>query len=229
MARMPGATWHGPVPNEGGSMSSIRGVVLHIMEGTLTGTDSWFHNSQAQASSHFGTGKDGRLWQWVDSSRVAWAEAAGNSAWISIENEGHGGDRLTDDQLDRCAQVLAWAHTEYGVPLQSTSSTSGRGLGHHSMGGSAWGGHTSCPGSKIIAQKAEIVRRAKDIVEGDDVSAKDVWSYEPEGKDDAGHEWQMVTYQRNTNVLVHQLRDHQDALEKKVDALTALVEKLATK
>lgn len=61
MARMPGATWR-PVPNcTKGGQDSARGVVLHIMQGTLDGSDSWFRNTKSQASGHFGVGKDGRI------------------------------------------------------------------------------------------------------------------------------------------------------------------------
>lgn len=167
MARMPGATWR-PIPTNytRGGQSSVRGVVVHIMAGTLAGTDSWFRNSRARASSHFGTGKGGALYQWVDTSDRAWAQAAGNGSWLSVENEGVGGDRLTDDQLDATARVLAWAHERYGVPLQVATSPSGRGLGYHAMGGSAWGGHTSCPGSRIVAQLPEIVDRAEQLAGG---------------------------------------------------------------
>jgi hypothetical protein len=164
---MPGAVWR-PVPNcTKGGQSSVRGVVVHIMAGTLAGTDAWFRNRAAQASSHFGTGKKGELYQWVDTADRAWAQASGNTSWLSVENEGKGGDTLTDAQLDRNAQVLAWAHSKYGVPLQLAKTPSGKGLGYHAMGGAAWGGHSSCPGSKIVAQLSEIVKRAKAIAGGD--------------------------------------------------------------
>lgn len=167
MARMPDAEWRPiDINHDKGGMGVIHGVTLHIMAGTLAGTDSWFRNPKAQASSHFGTSKRGDLRQWVDSRDKSWAQAAGNPNWISIENEGHGGDALTDAQLDACARVLAWAHKEHGVPLQIANSPSGRGLGHHAMGGAAWGGHLACPGPRIIAQKLEIVRRAKELVNG---------------------------------------------------------------
>lgn len=164
VARMPGAEWRPiPINHTKGGQEAVRGVVIHIMAGTLPGTDSWFRNPDAKASSHFGTGKGGHLWQWVDTADRAWAQGAGNRQWLSVENEGKGGDALTDAQLDRCAQVLAWAHKTYGVPLQLATSPEGRGLGYHAMGGSAWGGHTSCPGTRIIAQLGEIVARAKKL------------------------------------------------------------------
>ncbi|MEU8279804.1 peptidoglycan-binding domain-containing protein [Microbispora bryophytorum] len=167
MARMPDAEWSPITVNHTtGGMGEIYGVTLHIMAGTFVGTDSWFRNRAAEASSHFGTSRQGALRQWVDTKNKSWAQADGNPHWISVENEGRGGDELTDAQLDRCAEVLAWAHKQHGVPLRVTDSPNGRGLGHHSMGGSAWGGHSSCPGSRVVAQKAEIVRRAKAIVDG---------------------------------------------------------------
>lgn len=164
MAKFKGAKWR-PIPVNyiSGGQDAVRGVVIHIMDGSLSGTDSWFRDSEAEASSHFGTGRNGALYQWVDTADRAWAQAGGNRTWLSIENEGRGGDALTSAQLDRCAEVLAWAHKVYGVPLQLATSTTGRGLGYHGMGGSAWGGHTSCPGSRIVAQLPEIVSRAKRI------------------------------------------------------------------
>ena len=167
MARFSGAQWRPiPVNCTKGGQDSVHGVVVHIMDGSLSGTDSWFRNGAAQASSHFGTGKDGSLYQWVDTADRAWAQAGGNRTWLSVENEGRGGDALTDAQLNRNAQVLAWAHNVYGVPLQVTNDPNGNGLGWHGMGGSAWGGHTSCPGSAVRAQLSEIVRRAQVIVGG---------------------------------------------------------------
>lgn len=165
MARMPDATWM-PIPGNHTvhGMGVIHGVTLHIMAGTLSGTDTWFRNPRARASSHFGTGRAGQLRQWVDSKDRAWAQVDGNPNWLSIENEGRGGDELTNAQLDACAKVLAWAHLVHGVPLQSTGDPGGRGLGHHAMGGAAWGGHTACPGPRIVSQKKDILARARRLV-----------------------------------------------------------------
>ncbi|MEU7431097.1 peptidoglycan-binding protein [Streptomyces sioyaensis] len=160
MARMPGVQWR-PVPNRTkGGQRSVRGVVLHIMQGTLDGSDSWFRNTEAEASAHFGVGTDGRIYQWVDTADRAWAQADGNRDWLSIEHEGHAGDKLTDKQLAATARIVAWMHAEHGVPLQSTDSTDGRGIGWHGMGGAAWGGHTGCPGNPIKAQRAAIIKAA---------------------------------------------------------------------
>ncbi|MFF3557315.1 peptidoglycan-binding protein [Streptomyces tsukubensis] len=167
MARFNGATWKPITVNHTpGGQVAVRGVVIHIMDGTYAGTDAWFRNPEAEASSHFGTSRDGRLCQWVSTRDRAWAQAGGNRSWLSIENEGRGGDALTDAQLTRCAEVLAWAHKTYAVPLQVTSDPNSRGLGFHAMGGAAWGSHPSCPGSRVVAQLPEIVKRAKALVGG---------------------------------------------------------------
>ena len=164
MARMPGATWR-PVPNyRKDGQAEIRGLVVHIMDGTLAGTDSWFRNPVSQASSHWGTGRAGQLYQWVDTKDRAWAQGAGNPYWLSSENEGRGGQALTEQQINRNAEVFAWVHKTYGVPLKRATSPTDRGLGYHGMGGKAWGNHPDCPGTKIVAQLDEIVKRAAAIV-----------------------------------------------------------------
>jgi hypothetical protein len=157
------ATWH-PVQNHTtDGQDRVLGVVLHIMEGTLEGSQAWFDNPEAQASSHFGTGKDGELRQWVDTKDRAWAQGAGNHDYISIENEGYAGDVLSSGQLEACAQVLAWAVKTYNIPYLLADNPGDRGLGWHGMGGALWGGHTGCPGEPIKAQRRAVISRAKAI------------------------------------------------------------------
>lgn len=168
MPRFPKAKWRGPVPNRTPSamIRPIMGLVLHVEQGTEAGSDSWFHNSKAQASAHFGNPLAGPLDQWVDTNDKAWAEVAGNARWISVEHEGYSGKppAPTKSQIENDAQLLAWLHVHEGVPLQVTNSVSRRGLGWHGMGGTAWGGHLDCPGDRIKNARAEIIRRAEQIV-----------------------------------------------------------------
>ncbi|MEU1443264.1 peptidoglycan-binding protein [Streptomyces mirabilis] len=162
---MPGTTFIGPTPNKAvDGMVEVRGLVLHIQQGTEAGSEAWFKNPTAQASSHFLNPKTGGLRQLVDTKDRAWAEAAGNSHWVSVENEGFVPTALTASQVENCAQLLAWLHKTYSVPLQSTDDPTGKGLGWHGMGGAAWGGHTGCPGDAIKAQRGAIIARAKAIL-----------------------------------------------------------------
>jgi hypothetical protein len=179
MALMPGATFIGPTPNKRvDGMVEVRGLLLHIQQGTEAGSEAWFKNPKSQASSHFLNPKTGGLRQLVDTKDRAWAEADGNSHWVSIENEGFVPAALTASQVENAAQLLAWLHTKYAVPLQSTNDPNGKGLGWHGMGGAAWGGHTGCPGDAIKAQRGAIISRAKAIL-GVTPTPKPAAKYEP--------------------------------------------------
>lgn len=164
MARFGKADWRPISANFSHDSIAPRLIVVHIMQGTLAGTDSWFRNPAAEVSAHFGTGQHGALYQWVDTANKAWHCDNGNGVAIGVENEGHSGDRLTDAQLQRNAQVLAWAHSTHGIPLRRAHSTSDSGLAWHGMGGAYWGNHPSCPGAPIVAQLNEIVSRAREVI-----------------------------------------------------------------
>lgn len=161
MARMPGADWIGPTANcTPNGMASVRGLVLHIQQGYEGGSEAWFKNPASQASAHFLNPKQGALRQLVDTRDRAWAQAAGNLNWISVENEGFTPDALTPSQVENNAHLMVWLHRTYSVPLETTDHPDGRGLGWHGMGGAAWGGHPNCPGPAIIGQRDAILTRA---------------------------------------------------------------------
>jgi hypothetical protein len=165
MARMPGTEWIGPTPNEHpNGMLAHKGLVLHIQQGTEAGSEAWFTNPASQASAHFLNPKSGGLKQLVDTDDRAWAEMQGNWYWVSIENEGYSGQSLTSSQVENAAQLYAWLHKTYNVPLQSTDDPNGSGLGWHGMGGVAWGNHPNCPGDPIKAQRPQILARAAQIL-----------------------------------------------------------------
>ncbi|MFY1699441.1 MULTISPECIES: peptidoglycan recognition protein family protein [unclassified Solwaraspora] len=170
------ATWRGPTVNSGNGTGALdepqdrldehHGIVVHIAAGYFEGTIAWQRNPASRVSSHFVVAKDGRVAQMVDTEIRAWTQRAGNRTWLSIENEGFLPDRLTPQQLEANAQLLARSHREHGIPVRNANSPRERGLGHHSMGaehGFDWG-HSQCPGPAIVAQKPAIVARAAQII-----------------------------------------------------------------
>lgn len=172
MTRCPFAQWQGS-PNEypGGMDAEPMGVVLHIEQGYEAGTISVFHNPGAQASAHFGVGKDGHIDQFVDTGDGAWAEVAGNRHWISIEHEGFSGESLTPQQISADARLIAWLKGHeggpgYNFPLQTTDDVNRPGLGWHGMGGNNWGGHFNCPGDPIKAQRPTILADVVSLLGG---------------------------------------------------------------
>jgi hypothetical protein len=164
MARYPNAQWR-PVSNETpGGMAAYTFLVLHIMQGTLAGTDGWFHNTASRVSAHFGVGKDGTVYQWVDTADMAWAQSAGNPVGISIEHEGNVPDALTPQQIAADSAILAWASQVHGIPLQVTDdAVAGSGVCGHSTGALQHWGHPACPGQAILDQRQQIVDGASQI------------------------------------------------------------------
>ena len=52
---------------------AVKGVVVHVAEGTYDGTVSWFKNPNAKVSAHFVIAKDGRIAQCVELNDIAYA------------------------------------------------------------------------------------------------------------------------------------------------------------
>lgn len=166
VGRMPAAQWRPISGNHRKGGNSPRLFIVHTIEGSLAGADSWFRNPASRVSSHFGTGKNGVIYQWVDTKDVAWANAGANSFSVSIENEGKGSEPFTPEQIEAIAQTYAWAHRTHGIPLAYATSSTGSGLGYHRQFGPWSLGGTSCPGDKRIAQLPQIMARAAALVGG---------------------------------------------------------------
>jgi hypothetical protein len=159
--KYPGAQWR-PLTvnfNRGGNKPKL--FIVHIMQGSLAGTDSWFHNPAAQVSAHFGVGKDGTIYQWVNTSDTAWHAANANRVSIGCECEGFAGHPLTAAQVNAVSKLYAWAHKAHEIPLWLAKRPEGSGLAWHGLGGASWGGHTGCPGAPVVAQLPDIERNAK--------------------------------------------------------------------
>lgn len=187
MARMPGANWQGE-HSPGTPMDAYDVVCVHTIVGY----------APAHAA-HFSTHADGQIDQSRDTRFRSAANLNGNPRVLAIENEDHGPafgkwsgsdvPPLTDEQVEACARILAWAHKVHGVPLRlcPDSRPGSRGLAYHRQGidgnfdtfrfpGRVSGGEVwtesrgkVCPGDKRIAQLPAILARAKQIVgEGKD-------------------------------------------------------------
>lgn len=108
-------------------------LVIHIMEGTLAGTDSWFRNPAAKVSAHYGVSRDGHIVQWVSDDNTAWhagsvirptapivLERPGvnpNSYSIGIENEGFAHQAPTPQQLASLVELVVHLSHIHAIPL----------------------------------------------------------------------------------------------------------------
>lgn len=191
MPRMPGALWR-PLPHNGSRMSRWDILCWHTMVGSLMGTDSYFRGmAPGGTSSHFGTGPDGDIIQWVDTAYLAWANKDGSPRIISVEtadvgpgfpkwnlNDGGAVPAWTPQQVEAHAQIAAWVAETHDIPpvLIPDSKPGRRGNGYHRQGvpgykvagGETWSSAYGkvCPGARRIAQIPQVLARAKQIAGG---------------------------------------------------------------
>ena len=160
MPRYPNAKWMGASP-ENYSTARIhpKFIVCHVMQGSESGTENWFHNPQAIVSAHFGVSKTGLVQQYVDTWNEAYAEMAYNGLAVSVEHEGYSGQHLTEAQVVADRRLFAWINKVHRIPLIWRANPYGRGgVVSHGELGVAGGDHLLCPGDPIIWDIQKMIR-----------------------------------------------------------------------
>lgn len=106
-------------------------IVIHIMAGTLKGTDSWFATTDSEVSAHYGVGKNGEVHQYVEEQDTAWhAGAAYKPSWslikpkvnpnsytIGIEHEGQSADEWTPEMKAASAELIRGICSRWNIPI----------------------------------------------------------------------------------------------------------------
>lgn len=148
--------------NANRSAADIDWVIVHVAEGSASGTVSWFQNASADVSAHYVVGSDGYRAQSVSDADIAWH--AGNWTYnegaIGIEHGGYTDQTNFSDALyQSSAKITRYVCDAYDIPKEHPSGVapcdgSGGGIIGHSqvpdpgncgLGGGA--GHHSDPGS----------------------------------------------------------------------------------
>lgn len=154
----------------GGGSPQMMGVVMHTEVGNEPGTIATFNDPAAQVSAFFSIGQDGAVHQYgpVGQDWEAWAQAAGNAKWYSIEHADNGNpaNPLTEAQITASAQLVECLSAFAGFALQVSDNVATPGYGWHGMGGIPWGDHPHCPGEVRKAQRPAIIALAKEIRAG---------------------------------------------------------------
>jgi N-acetylmuramoyl-L-alanine amidase len=133
------AVWRGS-PNFSNGRSGFRpeAIVIHIMQGTMADTDSWFATPRSAVSAHYGVSRAGEIHQYVAEGDTAWhAGRVNEPTWplikagvnpnlytIGIEHEGHTGDPWTDALVATSASLVAEIANHWGIPIDSDHVTS---------------------------------------------------------------------------------------------------------
>ncbi|HET9529960.1 MAG TPA: peptidoglycan recognition family protein, partial [Blastocatellia bacterium] len=145
-------------------------VVIHIMEGSLAGTDSWFNKPQSKVSAHYGIGKNGEIHQYVAEGDTAYhAGRKSNPTWslirdgvnpnsytIGIEHEGFSDTPWTEAMYEASASLVSDICNRWAIPIDRDHI-----IGHREIYGVK-----TCPGNVVNLDK--LVKMAR----GEAVSAE---------------------------------------------------------
>lgn len=179
---MDNITWIGsPNHYNGRNGLTITHITLHIMVGHLTGTDSVFQHPNG-ASAHYGIGADGTIHQYVNENDGSWSDAnyTSNNSTISIEHEGGmNGIPCTQACMDASARLCADIARRQGWTHLRHDGLNGNIWLHREIPGTD---HTGCPDRAPNSLDVNyVINKANQILEGDDMSAEDVWNFDQNG------------------------------------------------
>ncbi|MGH7505190.1 MAG: N-acetylmuramoyl-L-alanine amidase [Longimicrobiales bacterium] len=165
------AKWIGS-PNRSKGRGGFRpeAIVIHIMEGTLAGTDNWFLNPVSQVSAHYGVGRNGEIHQYVAEGDAAWhAGRVYGSEWsgrkprvnpnlytIGIEHEGNANSEWPHAMYEASAALIREIAHRWSIPLDR----------EHVIGHREIYARKTCPGSKVDLDRLIAMARA-DAVDPD--------------------------------------------------------------
>jgi hypothetical protein len=120
----------------------IKYLVIHIAQGSYSGTIEWFQNPRANVSAHYVVGRKGKIAQCVHNEDIAWH--AGNWRFnrssIGIEHAGYASQRWTASKYHSSAKLAAYLCRRFNIPPWRRYIR-----GHRSVPGVA----TRCPGRRF--------------------------------------------------------------------------------
>lgn len=127
--------------------SQKEGVVAHSMEGPLAAALAELDRPDRQASWHFSVARGGEIYQHYDTDLVVWASGSpeANRRFVAVEHEGWAGERLTPQQVEALARIIAWCAEVYGWPVIQRGET----LWEHREMTRFGSAPTSCPSGRI--------------------------------------------------------------------------------
>ncbi len=136
-------------------------TVVHIEQGSETGTQAWFDNPGSQVSAHFGIPRSPfkRIQQFVDTDEMAYHCAKFNETSIGIEHEGFAGQKLNFWQRRRLRGLLIWLNHVHGIPLVFTNDPTVSGVIGHGRLPEGYLSHPGCPGEPVLVQVNQIIHR----------------------------------------------------------------------
>lgn len=137
-------------------------IVIHIMQGTLYGTDSWFQSPISKLSAHYGIGKKGEVHQYVNEKDTAYHAGRVNApTWglikmaenglyinpdyytVGIEHEGDINTDWTDEMYSASSNLIRAISLRWSIPIDRKHV-----IGHHEIYSLK-----TCPGNVVDINK----------------------------------------------------------------------------
>lgn len=147
-------------------------IVIHIMDGTLVGTDSWFASTVSKVSAHYGIGKSGEVHQYVKETDTAWHAGRvsnptfklykpgvnPNSYSVAIEHEGTATTEWTPEMKRVSAALIREVALRWNIPLDRDHI-----VGHYQI----FSGKPDCPAKdKAIIDELIALAKGPSLAEG---------------------------------------------------------------
>jgi N-acetylmuramoyl-L-alanine amidase len=126
------ALWIG-TPNKERGRRGYRpeAIVIHIMDGALEGSDSWFRDPASRVSAHYGVRSTGEVHQYVAEMDTAWhagrrsepswklikARVSPNLYTLGIEHEGRADTAWSAAMLEASARLVAEICNRWSIPV----------------------------------------------------------------------------------------------------------------
>ena len=224
-------------PNTSGIRTAeISKITVHHMAGNLTveGCGEVFAPYSRQASSNYGVGSDGRIGCYLEEEYHPWTSASywNDDRAVTIEVADYDLDAWSpsDAAYQSTVALCADICSRYGIEPSYTGGTDGTFTEHMMFA------PTSCPGPWWHAHMYQFIEDVKNAMEGADVVTKedraliaqDTWEYLyhkgmpdhdailGEGMDSNRYNVLNMAY-----IEAHKANERLDALEAKIDALSA--------
>ena len=152
------ATWYGA--NDKNYTNSDRGakdvdtIVVHVAQGSYSGTIGWFDKARSNASAHYVVSREGRVAQCVRNDNIAWhaGDWHYNRRSIGIEHAGYASEPKTARQYRASARLSAYLSKRFGIPVDRRHI-----IGHRDVPGI----NKTCPGRFDFGKYLRLVKHYK--------------------------------------------------------------------
>ena len=126
-------------------------IVVHVAQGSYSGTISWFDKSRSNVSAHYVVNRNGKVAQCVRNEDIAWhaGDWSYNRRSIGIEHAGYASEPKTARQYRSSARLSAYLSRRFGIPVDRQHV-----IGHRDVPGI----NRTCPGRFDFSKYLRLIK-----------------------------------------------------------------------